>query len=157
MPFPRDYAYAGKTFRKCAADQLGTIYHNGLFAIPEGVAAFVIDRGPESLRGSLALPSKAVTKRVLALGPVLHGDLVMQPDGFGWSYDHFGDCVFSSLKSGAYRDAQATEWGTKEVLLDSIDEVRRVLGLAVVPERATPAAVQANVNTFGATKRRILR
>jgi hypothetical protein len=157
MPLLTDRVQIERTFRRCAADPLGTEYHVNNFALPDGLAGFIIERGPESLACTLAMPSKAAAKRALALGPVLHGDLTLHPFGFRWSYDHFGDCVFSSLKSGAYRDAQATEWGTKEVFLDSIDEVRRVLGLTVVPERATPAAVQSNVNTFGATKRRILR
>jgi hypothetical protein len=155
VPQPADKVRIPKPFRRCAADPAGTLYHYQTFAIPEGVATFGIERGNESLRGYLTTPSKAATKRILALGPVLHGDLTLLPDGFSWSYDQFGDCVFSSLKSGAYRDAQATEWGTQDVMNDCIDEVRRVLGHAVVPER--PTLVQAALNTFGVSKRRILK
>lgn len=156
MPLPSDKVQIERTFRRCAADPVGTSYHQQYFALPEGVAIFGIERAVESLRGTLILPTKPVVGRVLKLGPVLHGDFTLLPTGFSWDYSHFGDCVFSSLKSGSYRDTLAKEWGTRDVFEDSIDEVRRVLGMQVVVEKSA-VVIEKEASTFGVSRRRILR
>jgi hypothetical protein len=160
MPLPIDKARTDRSFRKCAGDVTGTSYHLQRFATEGGVAEFEIVRGAEGLCGILRFPSKALLSAALnTQKPVFHGMLgLAPPSGVTWSYDKFGDAIFSGLKAGAYRDASAKEWSVQEVLLDSIDEVRRAvghdLGVEPVPTRApttsTPGLVERAV-------RRILR
>jgi hypothetical protein len=157
MPLPTDKVKSERTFRKCAGDPVGTHYHQSAFLMHGfGVVFLSIRRGVESLEVQLSFPSAESRKAAQKNGPVFHGaDLTVSLQGLGWTYDKFGDCVFSSLRSGAYRDAGAKEWSVQDVLTDCVDEVRRILGL--VPEVERPAPPPAMATTFGKAKRRILR
>lgn len=154
MPLPTDKVRTARTFRKCAADPIGTDYHVQAFAFGSGVAYFSIARGHESLLCRLIFACNNDLNAALAKGPIFHGGIAsMAGTTFIWSYDGFGDMPFSALKSGAYRDNGAKEWGTEDVFLDSIDEVRRVLGMRIAVEEAPKPAGQIQ---FGGVRRRLM-
>jgi hypothetical protein len=159
MPLPTDKVQAKRTFRQCAKDSVGTVYHQQPYALAEGTAVFTIKRGHEALEGELLFPDRAALNAAAKRGPVLHGPF---KTGFfndtkrfsiTWSYDQFGDCPFSALKSGNYRDLDATEWGTQEVLDDCIDEVRRVLGIDISVVASAKAAAPVK---FGRVVRKLI-
>jgi hypothetical protein len=154
MPLPTDKVRTARTFRKCAADPVGTDYHTQAFAFGSGVAYFSISRGRESLTGQLAFACAADLNAAVAKGPIFHSGISsMAGTTLTWSYDGFGDMPFSALKSGSYRNDSGTEWGTEEVFLDCIDEVRRVLGMQVKVEAAPKPAGQIQ---FGGVRRRLM-
>jgi len=146
MPTPTDKVRVNRTFRKCASDQLGVCYHSQAFAIECGTVYLQLLRGKEAIECELSFPSSKSLKHAMSTGPLLHGGINRSSSmSLHWSYDKFGDCVFSSLKSGSYRDAQAKEWSTQEVLDDCVDEVRRMVWPDSIVEasparKATPVA-----------------
>jgi hypothetical protein len=159
MPLPTDKIQAKRTFRQCAKDSVGTVYHQQPYALAEGTAVFTIKRAAEALEGEIMFPSRAALNAATKRGPVFHGTFqatVAEADrrySIHWFYDQFGDCPFSALKSGNYRDANATEWGTQEVLDDCIDEVRRVLSI----DTPVIASVKAPPPTkFGSVVRKLI-
>lgn len=159
MPLPTDKVSTIRTFRQCAGDPVGTEYHVHTFVSGSGRWTFRIYRGHEALLCSLVAPSLAEGKDADNRSPVLHGlpGFHVPSVSFTWSYDLFGDCVFSSLLTGAYRDSGAKEWGTKEVFEDCIDEIRRVIGIGVPVESSQNSVVGIRgKNTFGKAKRRLL-
>ncbi|EIQ01094.1 hypothetical protein OpiT1DRAFT_05662 [Opitutaceae bacterium TAV1] len=154
MPLPTDKVLVSRTFRQCATDPSGVVYHTNMFAQGSGLWVFEIVRGSESLECILAAPSVPEAQEALKRGPVFHGmpSLAVGSKKFRWSYDQFGDCVFSMLKSGAYRDAGAKEWGTDDVFLDCIDEIRRIIGIPITVEKARIVPS----NTFGKSVRKLI-
>lgn len=173
MPLPTDLVQNARTFRQCAKDPLGTIYHEQTWMTDSGAVTFSIARDRESLVGYLHAAAAAINA-LRERGPVFHNGLVfgavaagrlvphqllaMPARGFGWSYDGFGDMPFSALKSGGYRPNEAKEWGTQDVLLDSIDEVRRVLGLEAVkkPDAPVKSAASKTAGKFTQVVRRLI-
>lgn len=157
MPTSTDKVRVNRTFRKCASDEIGVCYHSQSFAIEDGTVYLQLQRGKEAIECELSFPSERSLKHAMSTGPLLHGGINRSTlRSLHWSYDKFGDCVFSSLKSGSYRDTQAKEWNTQEVLLDCVDEVRRMVWpdsiVEAAPVRPLPVAA-ATVNAV----RRILR
>lgn len=144
MPLPTDKVQHVRTFRQCAKEMVGICYHAQSWALGDGAAVFQIYRGHESLVCALSFPTRASRAEAVLRGPVFHGGISKRADhpfAFMWEYDCFGDFPFSGLKSGGYRPNEAKEWGTVEVFEDSIDEVRRVLGIVVPIERPPLAKV----------------
>ena len=159
MPKPTDRVRVDRTFRKCASDALGTCYHSMAFAVDDGTVFLQLVRGKESVACELSFPSEKSLRQAMATGPILHGGIDRStPRSLHWAYDKFGDCVFSSLKSGSYRDMQAKEWSTQEVLLDCVDEVRRMLWLeSIVETRPVKAAPAVLASPLTQAVRRIVR
>jgi hypothetical protein len=159
MPLPTDIVQAKRTFRQCAKDSVGTVFHQQPYALAEGTAVFTIKRAAEALEGEIMFPSRAALNAATKRGPVFHGTFqssVAEADrrySIHWFYDQFGDCPFSALKTGNYRDLDATEWGTQEVLDDCIDEVRRVLGIDIPVVVSAKAAAPVK---FGRAVRKLI-
>ncbi len=124
---------------------------------PEGLWTLTVKRGGESLALWLIPPTTPAGDRAFREGPVVHGmpTVWRNPPALSWTYDQFGDRVFSALRAGGYKLDAAKEWGVSDVVLGSIDEIRRVIGLWIQPPAPDPVA-PANKQAFGGGTRRII-